>query len=60
MEIRLLIHTESENIHEIDKIVKNNLINISENAAITDLVLLIVDQKEALMNIPQAETQRAI
>ncbi|HIH88431.1 TPA: hypothetical protein HA344_04370 [Candidatus Bathyarchaeota archaeon] len=58
VDIRLLIHTELENIHEIDKIVKKNIINISENAVITDLVLLIVDQKEALMNIPHAETQK--
>ena len=57
VKIKLLTNTDSKTLSEIGKISSVNII-VEENSVSTDLVLLIIDEKEALMNIPHKEAQR--
>jgi hypothetical protein len=55
----MLTQTDSDNLPEIEKMADSK-ITIAENAAVTDIVLLTIDEKEALMNIPYIGTQKRI
>jgi len=57
VKIRLLTRTEEENLPEVSRIAKSP-IQVSENAAVTDLVLLAIDEQEVLLNVPHNETQK--
>jgi sugar-specific transcriptional regulator TrmB len=55
--IRLLTRIDNETPSKIS-LIADSPIMISENAAVTDLDLLAVDEKEVLLNIPHAKTQK--
>jgi sugar-specific transcriptional regulator TrmB len=57
VKIRLLTRTEEETIPDVSEIAKSPIL-VSENAAVTDLVLLAVDEQEVLLNVPHNETQK--
>jgi sugar-specific transcriptional regulator TrmB len=59
VKIRMLTQTDSDNLPEIEKMADSK-ITIAENATVTDIVLLTIDEKEALMNIPYIGTQKRI
>ena len=55
--VRLLTRTDEETLPEISRIADTPIM-VSENATVTDLVFLAVDEKEVLLNVPHAETQK--
>ncbi len=57
VKIKLLTNTDSKTLSEIDKISSANFV-VAENSVSTDLILLTIDEKEALMNIPHKEAQK--
>ena len=56
VKIRLLTRTNEDTLQEVSGLA-NSPIFVSENAAVTDLVLLAVDEQEVLLNVPHTETQ---
>ena len=55
--IRFLTHTDEKTLPEVSKVTDTPMA-VSENAAVTDLVLLTVDDKEVLLNVPYDEAQK--
>jgi hypothetical protein len=54
---RVLTKTTPKNLPHLTKIAGEDMV-IAENAASTDLILLTIDAKEALMNVPYKDLQR--
>jgi sugar-specific transcriptional regulator TrmB len=54
---RVLTKTNPKNLPYLAKIAGEDLI-IAENAALTDLILLTIDAKEVLMNVPYMDLQK--
>ena len=57
LKIRILTKTDQETLPKIGKIIDHNIV-VAENAVTTDIVLLIIDEKEALMNVPYRDLQK--
>jgi sugar-specific transcriptional regulator TrmB len=57
VKIRFLTRADDETLPEVSRIVDTPIL-VSENAAVTDLVLLTIDGKEVLLNVPYAEAQK--
>ena len=55
--VKLLTRTDEETLPEVSRIADTPIV-VSENAAVTDLVFLAVDDREVLLNVPYAESQK--
>ncbi|MCX6647901.1 MAG: hypothetical protein NTV61_00700 [Candidatus Bathyarchaeota archaeon] len=57
VKIRILTKTDPTTLPEIGKIANANIV-VADNAVTTDVVLLTIDEKEALMNVPYKDEQK--
>ena len=60
VKIRILTKTDPGTLPQIGKITDSNIV-VAENAVTTDIVLLTIDEKESLMNVPyKGEQNRTV